>query len=185
MANLQGEAWHNEQRRRSQDMIRVYNPTDEEYILIWDGVKFRIPAKDKDIGYGKGMRVMQRYLAEKYTKEMVDKLIIKKSDDKLQEVKAAMQARGAADVEFNANQQTMHQFRVDDPNLREPLEDQIFLGIEEEFGVDDIIEDRVVEKKTYTNPFERLKDKKYVSPVKKEEQKPTQKVKHDLSEVAA
>lgn len=199
MADLQGEAWHNEQRRRSQDLIRVKNPTDKDYTLIWENERFIIPNKDRDIGYGPGQRVMQRYLAEKYTREMVDKLIFTQADQVLDATKEKLVKRGATDIEYNANMELMgvKGQRSDNPQVREPLEDEIWMGIEEEFGMDrDFIKPDEPKPFGFQDPFERLKTKRATEAVKAKEiitEKPTQPPdpqfkhtpkKHDLTGVA-
>ncbi|TVL99576.1 MAG: hypothetical protein CV087_17615 [Candidatus Brocadia sp. WS118] len=198
----QNEAWHIEQRRKSQDLIRVYNPTEEDYVLIWDRERFVVPNKNKDTGYGKGMRVMQRYLAEKFTKEIVDKIILTKQDEKLKELKEKLNKQGAVDIDFHANRQLMgvDQIRSDSPAVRHPLEDIVWLGIEEEFGMDkDLVEEEAVST-TLVDPFERLSGKRYVAPKGEEfapetpkeeevaslpvEKKRGRPAKHNLSNVA-
>lgn len=191
---LQGEAWHNEQRRRSQDLIRVKNPTDKDFILIYENERFIIPNKYKDIGYGPGMRVMQRYLAERYTKKIVDQLIFGEADQKLEATKEKLTKRGATDIEYNANMEMMNVkgMRSDNPEVRRPFEDDIWMGIEEEFGVDkDYVITEDVKPMEFVDPFARLKDKrvsdKIKSPAVIEEKKPAftnLPKKHDLSEVA-
>lgn len=67
--NLQGEAWHNEQARRSQDIIRISNPTNEDYYIEWGHPPkfFKVPAN--------GTLDVDRYLAEAYLRDMTVKLI--------------------------------------------------------------------------------------------------------------
>jgi hypothetical protein len=162
MSALSGEAWHKEQRRRSQDLIRVQNPTDSDYVLVWDDQKFIIPSQSTDKGWGKGMRVMPRYLAQKFTKDIVDKMLIDKFDKTLEERKAKLQNRGDVDPTYNANIQLQYQGRTDDTKTREPLEDMVWMGVEEEFGVDsDFVEIKPDAPMAIVDPFERLKDKKY------------------------
>jgi hypothetical protein len=162
MADLQGESWHKEQRRRSQDLIRVANPTEKDFILIWEDQKFVIPNKESDKGWGKGMRVMQRYLAQKYTKEIVDRIIMEKADKELENRKTKLQERGDVDPTYNANIQLQYAARTDDPKTREPIEDMIWLGIEEEFGVDqEFVEIKPDAPEPMKDPFQRLNAKKY------------------------
>lgn len=170
MAELTGEAWHNEQRRKSQDLIRVYNFLDEDYVLVWDEggaqAKFVIPNVNKDMGWGKGMRVMQRYLARKYVNEMVTKVINLRQDNKLTELKKKLQKQGASNIPFNANQELLSTegVRTDDPKVRHELEDMLWLGIEEEFGLD---RETILQKPIKTgmeDPFERIENKRYVKP---------------------
>lgn len=189
---LQGEAWHNEQRRRSQDLIRVKNPTDRDFVLVYENERFIIPNKYKDIGYGPGQRVMQRYLAERYTTKMVDQLIFNDADQKLEATKEKLIKRGATDIEYNANMEMMNVkgMRSDNPDIRRPYEDDIWMGIEEEFGVDrDFIEPEQPKPMDMVDPFERLKDKRVADHLKTPAviaEKPMEapKKKHDLTEVA-
>lgn len=177
---LTGEAWHKEMKRRSQDLIRVYNPTEQDYVLVWEDQKFIVPSKTHDKGWGMGMRVMQRYLAQKYTKEIVDKMLMEKMDKLIEERKETFRARGNEDPTYNANIQLQYTTRTDDQKLREPLEDEVWMGIEEEFGVDsesvEIKEEKPMEQK---DPFDRLKQKRYtpekiqeVAPIQEEEKPP-------------
>lgn len=174
--SLTGDAWHREQRRRSQDLIRVANPTDKDFVLIWEDQKFIIPNKDSDKGWGKGMRVMQRYLAQKYTKEIVDKILMERGDKELEERKAQLQSRGDVDPVYNANIQLQYSMRTDDAKLREPVEDIVWLGVEEEFGVDsEFVEIKADAPEPMKDPFQRLSGKKYspeklkiVGPIKEE-----------------
>jgi len=160
--SLQGEAWHKEQRRRSQDLIRVANPTEKDYVLVWEDQKFIIPSKDNDKGWGKGMRVMQRYLAQKYTKELTDKIIMEKGDKELEERKNKLRDRGDVDPTYNANIQLQYAGRTDDSKTREPIEDTLWMGIEEEFGVDsEFVEIKEEKPMMMKDPFQRLSDKKY------------------------
>ena len=177
--DIQGEAWHNEQRRRSQDLIRVYNPTEQDYVLMWENERFIVPSKDNDKGWGKGMRVMQRYLAQKYTREIVDKMLIDGQDKALEERKVKLAGQGNEYPTFNANMQ-MSGLRTDSPSLREPIEDQVWLGIEEEFGVDrEYVEIKEEKPMVAKDPFERLQSKKYTpevlksaEPIVEQEEKP-------------
>ena len=171
MAELQGEAWHNEQRRKSQDLIRVYNLLDEDYVLLWDEggaqAKFIIPNRSKDMGWGNGMRVMQRYLARKYVNEMTTKIITMRQNQKLEELKKKLQKQGATNIPFNANQELLSTegVRTDDPKVRQELEDMLWLGIEEEFGMDREVIPLQPIKTGMEDPFERLENKRYVKPV--------------------
>jgi hypothetical protein len=176
----------------------VKNPTDKDFILIYENERFIIPSKYKDIGYGPGQRVMQRYLAERYTTKIVDQLIFGEADQKLEATKEKLIKRGATDIEYNANMELMSVkgMRSDNPDVRKPLEDDIWMGIEEEFGVDkDYITPDAPKPMEMVDPFARLKDKrvseavKTVSPIQEQPaQLPKQFTnvpkKHDLSEVS-
>jgi hypothetical protein len=40
--------------RKSLDTIMVYNPTDKDYMLEWDKRFHRIPARNRNAGFGNG-----------------------------------------------------------------------------------------------------------------------------------
>jgi hypothetical protein len=170
MAELQGEAWHNEQRRKSQDLIRVFNPSELDYTLIWDEggaqSKFVIPNFNKDMGWGNGMRVMQRYLARKYTNEMVTKIINDRQDRALNDIKKKLAKQGASNIPFNANNELLSTqgIKTDDLTVRQQIEDQVWLGIEEEFGMDRETVPVQPVRTGMEDPFERLDNKRYVKP---------------------
>src|SRR3990167_8787203 len=130
---LKGEAWHSEQRRKSQDLIRVCNPTAQDYILIWDREKFIIPHKDHDMGWGKGMRVMQRYLAEKYCREMKNQMINELADNEVKERVKRLSTEGNVDPVYFANEQLKSsKYRTDNTELSTQYINMCWLGIEEE-----------------------------------------------------
>lgn len=170
MTDLQGDSWHREQRRKSQDLIRVKNPTLQDYVLIWDTEKFLVPNMNKDMGWGKGMRVMQRYLAEKYAREMKDKLILSVQDEKLLEIKDKLAKSGATEISFNANSQltSVQGIRSDSPELSERYYEMLWLGIEEEFGMDDLssigIGNENLPMTSDREALDKFANKKYVKP---------------------
>ena len=41
------EAFHRELYRRSLDSIRVYNPLDKDFTILWDKFKHTVPNKNK------------------------------------------------------------------------------------------------------------------------------------------
>ncbi|OGU80424.1 MAG: hypothetical protein A2W11_00725 [Ignavibacteria bacterium RBG_16_35_7] len=136
--SFQEEATHRELYRRSQDSIRVYNPTDKDYLVDWDGHKHRIPNKNRNDGWGQGMRILPRYIAEKYCREMKNQLINELNEKKLQDIKNKLEKSGATDVLYNANllMERSHDFRTDNQDLIRKYYEILWLGIEEEFGLD-------------------------------------------------
>lgn len=119
-----------EMYRKSLDTIKVYNPTDQDYIVDWDGFAHRIKAKSQ--------QSFPRYIAEKYVREMKDKLITEMQDKAVKEAKEKFQARGtsASEITYLANEATMTSFRTSDPELIKKIYAEIWLGVEEKYGVD-------------------------------------------------
>jgi hypothetical protein len=151
--SAQAEAVKREMYRKSQDLIRVYNPTSEDYTLDWDKFKHIVPHKDKDMGWGKGQRVMYRYLAEKYVREIKNKLINEMADGSVQKM-----LEGMAEVsrtEFLADPYMKQKLydkapRTDNTELIRKIYKICWLGVEEEFGLIDTPEvegDGVVDRR--------------------------------------
>ena len=133
-----------EMYRKSNDKIRVYNPTDKDYILIWDKFKHLVPNRNKDIGYGKGMKVFERFLAEKYAREIKNQMINEMADKRLRELEDKLIKAGNSDPLVNANLQLERgNYKTDNPELTKKIFSQVWLGVEEEYGL--IAEEKTVE----------------------------------------
>lgn len=76
-------AVHFEMYKRTQDVIRIHNPTDEDFIVYNDRMvtneQWVIPNKNQDLGKGKGNFDVPRYIALRYLDQMGKKLIGEKS----------------------------------------------------------------------------------------------------------
>lgn len=129
--------------RRSMDSIRVYNPTDRDFIVSWDGYNHVIPAKTKDLGWGQGMRVTYRYIAEYYRRHMTNQMINEMADAELSNLKTKLYEKGDTDAVYNANDrfERQHKFRTDNAELVKKIWGQIWLGTVEKFGMDQIIDE--------------------------------------------
>ena len=127
-----------EMQRTSQDLIRIYNPTDKDFIILWDGFKHPVPSKNKDIGYGKGQRVVQRYLAKWYLKHMTDQIINEIQDMKLAELKEKYDKAGVEDGLLKAHLEVERNrsVRTDNETEIKRISEIIWLGVEERYGVD-------------------------------------------------
>src|SRR3990172_8903989 len=80
------EAWHKEQFRRSQDLVRVANPTNKDFRVNWDGFINVVPAK--------GEKSLVRYIAVKYCREMKDQIINERNDAELSKQMADRAIKG-------------------------------------------------------------------------------------------
>lgn len=126
-------SYHNELERRANDLLRVYNPTDEDYIVIWDkksgGKVFRVRAKQEE--------VLFRYIAEKYIREMFQKLINEEVEKAVLKANEERIAKGMAEMTKYAEQ-----YRFESP-LINPTSDKakriisiLYVGVDREYGVD-------------------------------------------------
>lgn len=92
MSDLTGDALLRQKQREANDIIRVHNPTSDDYVVHWGkadvNTPYIIPKAQKDDGYGRGNRDVPRYIARKFIKEMSQKLMnrkAKKTWDKIYE----------------------------------------------------------------------------------------------------
>jgi len=94
-----------------------------------------VPKAQKDIGKGKGNNDMPRYLAERFTKTMIEQIITKKADIEWNEKKK----------EYRTLDETIQHAesvptRTNNPNLWEELFPKIWLGVIEKYGGESIPE---------------------------------------------
>lgn len=127
--SLQGEALLNEMKRRSMDQIKVFNPTSEDYFFRFDSYSWMIPGKEHDLGHGKGMNVVPRYIARHYFTHMIDKLITGESD--------ALVAK--AKVKYNGSDWPREEERIalrtNNPTLRSKYMKQLFVSKVSDYGM--------------------------------------------------
>jgi len=128
------EAWHNEQRRKSFDIIRVKNPTNEDFYIEYDTNQYqKVPANATiDI---------PRHMAVRYIVHMKDKIINgraqKMHDDYLKEREAKGLARYTNKYEENKETyETAPYPKTDDPKLIKELFDELWVGVVNEAGKD-------------------------------------------------
>ena len=140
-----GEALKKEMERSSLDVIRVYNPTNRDYVLDWDGFKHRIPAKQQ--------KSLQRYLASKYCREMKNQLINEMADKELDNLKQTLIDKGDTDAVYNANDRFQRQskYRTNDIELIKKIYKDIWLGVESAYGRDDMEPEKAENSKLYAS----------------------------------
>lgn len=140
-ANIQGEALKNKLQRESLNTIAVYNPFDEPYRLIWGPEE---QPESITIVPAKSEYQMFQYLAEKFCREVKNRLINEMSDKALNDLRESMRSKGVADVDYNANSQFMrnNEFRTNDEDLIKKIyfeDPKIWRGVVARFGLDDVI----------------------------------------------
>lgn len=122
--------------RRSNDLLRVYNPLGEDYVVEWDrrgGTKlFRVPAKSEE--------VLIRYIAEKYIREMYEKILNDKARDAIVKENERRVSKGMA--EMDKTQRTGEQMQFE-AKFYNPSDEEakkiisiLYVGLEREYGVD-------------------------------------------------
>lgn len=134
----QQELTHREMYRRSQDDCMVYNPTDRKFIIEWEpGLRFEVPDCNTDIGWGRGMREVKRYLAEWYCRHMKDQLINELGTKKAEELLSNRPKGEDFVTKWHENVWLGTQVpRTDNEQLMSEIYPQLFLGVTREFGAD-------------------------------------------------
>ncbi len=167
-----------EMERGSLDKIRIYNPTDKDFNIVWNKFKHVVPNKNTDTGYGKGMKVVERYLAKWYLKHMTDHMINEASDRKLEEIKSRYEKAGVEDVLLKANLDLERNkaMRTDNEDEVKRIANIIWLGIEERYGMDEITSESqsVDSKSVYEKVEEELNNKVYRKSEDESVSKPTE-----------
>ena len=127
-----------ERRRRSLDTIAVKNITSEDIVFWQDKTgpsaeRIMVPKAQKDIGHGKGINHLPRYLARRFAGKLVEQIITKEADKQLVELRKENRRLPKPErlqIEENEVVRTNNRTRI------EELGDKIWLGIVKEFGGD-------------------------------------------------
>src|SRR5947209_16281830 len=133
-----------ELQRRSNDRFRVYNPTFDDYFVLWDihgaGGRFLVPGNNRDIGYGIGQAVHPRYIAFKFFKEISMKLLSAEMQLAIKQENERRAAAGmpAMDKTFERGEELAfaQSHLPNNPKKLMELLPKIILGIEQEWGMD-------------------------------------------------
>jgi len=127
------DMWHFEQERRSHDLIRIANPTDKDFTIIWGHPPkhFRVPAN--------GTTDVDRYLAEAYWRDMTVQMI-NEMGDKFGEELLARVGREKPDVlldKYLENKTVWDKVpHTNDEKLLRELTPKLWLGLVKKYGMD-------------------------------------------------
>ncbi|HEC65809.1 MAG TPA: hypothetical protein ENI23_10965 [bacterium] len=147
--------YQRELERRSNDLLRVYNPMEKDYVIEWDrkeGVKlFRILGKEE--------AVFVRYIAEKYVREMFDKIITKKADDAILKENQNRVSKGMAQMEKWKDQLAFESsfYTIDDVEAQRIIA-VLYVGIDTEYGIDAEAQEEIVQEADTRPVFARALD---------------------------
>jgi hypothetical protein len=129
LKSLSGAAYLRELERKSRDSIMVYNPTDKDFPVMWEGMtEWIIPAKDRDAGSGPGRLIVPRYIAEKYAQEMAVQQINEEANKWREENRAKYSPSEWIKMEENFAP------RTNNPQLLEKYMRPLIVGIVKEYG---------------------------------------------------
>jgi hypothetical protein len=129
-------SYQQELERRSNDLLRVFNPKNEDHIVEWDrknGTKlFRVPAKTE--------AVLPRYIAEKFIKEMYNKMIIEEATEAITKENKRRIKVGMAELDktqkTGEQEQFESRFYLGNNEKSRQIIALLYMGLETEFGVD-------------------------------------------------
>lgn len=156
MANtLAAEEIKAQMYKEALDTIEVANITDEDFVIYNDKAratraKWIVPAKDKDLGKGKGRQHLPRFIAYRYVESMMVKIITE-----ISEKKWAEKADQYKDAERSKYEEKLA-IRTNDANLRADLAPKLFIGVVERYGGDEIGEE--FEEEKVANPRQSTKE---------------------------
>jgi hypothetical protein len=124
-----------ELERKSQDRIKVLNPTDKELKVVWDGYAHKVPAK--------GDATLPRYLANKYIREQATAFLVNKQDEAVSLENEKRRKSGKEEMEkWQGGDQEVFEgkFRfahgVNNPEALRMAMKMFYGGLVEEYGLD-------------------------------------------------
>ena len=156
-------SYQQELERRSNDLLRIYNPTNERHVVEWDrknGTKL-FPVEPKEEA------VYPRYIAEKYIREMFDKITISEADGAVRKenerrIKAGMAAMDKT-LKTGEQEQFESQFYIGKDDKAREIIALLYMGVETEFGVDRIYQTETETKDirpTFEKAMETVQEEK-------------------------
>lgn len=137
-----------EMERYSRDLIRVANPTESDFDVFNDGYKWTVPNRNRDMGRGKGQQVFPRYLAMTYVTRMTDYLLTKEADEAIEaENKRRVESGLQPMTKYAGGEQERFEapLKTNIPDRRQAIMKQLWLGIEEQYGMDQMKEETIID----------------------------------------
>lgn len=164
MTQSEFDAWNMDLYRRSQDKLRICNPTEHPFQLIWDGyIAFTIQPKEE--------LTVKRYEAEKYARDMATHMINQLTKDELESRLAEREKKGHPQLtKFEENTEITNRLkRTDDETLLAELYPQLVLGLVEKFEQIPALDHReaVADTKSVEERLVESLDRPYVPQPKK------------------
>ena len=156
--NKQSIAAHLEIYSRTQDIIRVHNPTDKDFIVYNDrrfaNERYVIPNKDKDIGYGKGNNDVLRFIALRFVDKLGMEMISKKIADDWEKKKLKFR------IEERGMMEERLALRSSDPKMWEDVTKKLWIGVVKRYQSDTIEEpEERKPRKDYSSAAEETLDR--------------------------
>jgi len=143
---------------KSQDIIAVRNPTDTDFKITYDaavtGEAYVVPNINKDIGYGKGVLHVKRYIARLYVDKMGKMIIHTKSKEKWLSEKREYRLEEQGMMEENLA------IRTTDPKIWDEILPSLWLGVVEVYrpGIEEVepVQQRVPKDNKIDDVLDRI-----------------------------
>jgi hypothetical protein len=150
---------HAELERQSNDRIRVYNLLDEDFPITFDSHTWIVPARTKDTyNVGNGQRILPRYIARHYVSKVTDYILGNRMVSAVKKENASRIAKGMAAMNLWQEQEIFESnFRIDNMESRAKIANLVWLGVEEEFGLDAIKVDKPERRDPHNTDEEIMK----------------------------
>ena len=121
---------------RSNDTYLIYNPTDEDFYIPWNGlVHGPVPSRNKDLGHGAGKSIQPKYLAMHYVKHMTDRMMNKTMDDAVLAENTTREKAGRGLMNPQEKETFETPYRLDNEEKRSAIQKTLVLGLVQRFGV--------------------------------------------------
>jgi len=149
---------HREIYARTQDVCRVHNPTETDYVIHNDrrfaNEKYLVPNINKDIGFGKGNNDVPRFIAKRYIENMGMEIINKKIKEDWDVKKLAFR------LEERGQMEERLALRSNDPKLWNEITPKLFLGVVKRYQ-EEIMEEpeQKPQRKEYASPADEAMDR--------------------------
>lgn len=129
---LRGEELKREMVRRSNDEFEVYNPTSEDFRVTYDSRIWIFPKHSKDIGFGRGINRVPRYIVLRY----MDKMSVHQINKEYTKVIAAAKKKHPSGEWFGQKEIQIAP-KTNDPVLRKKHIETFKIKLVRKFGLDE------------------------------------------------
>lgn len=128
-----------EMERRANDRIRVFNPLDEDFTTGWDGTAFTVPNRNKDMGFGKGQRVLPRYIAINFLEGMANLIMGQRRNAAVAAENMRRRSSGQLPMtKYEEEHNYIISLGIDTRMEKMKVWRILWLGVEEEWGFNEV-----------------------------------------------
>lgn len=130
---LEGQKLLREMERKSQDIIRVYNPLEETFELKYDGYIHAFP--------GQSYSDYPRYLCIRFMMQIIDKIMIRDADMAIKKENEERVKKGQKPMSYHEEQPVFEAPLLQNPEKRKKLANDVWVGIVRSYGSRDVTQE--------------------------------------------